>query len=324
MVIYLKEVLILFGGNSFEHEISCKSVNYVIKNIDTKKFKYKLVGIDFNNNWFEINNIDTIDKNWKNKNIKQVNNIISYIKKFDIVFPVIHGNYGEDGKLQALFEIANTKYVGCNSYSNIICYDKLLTKLMLEKYDIPQVKYYIYNDKLNIDNIKYPVIIKPCKCGSSIGINIADDKKELKKALKEALKYDSNIIIEEYIKNKRELECAVIEKKNKIITSDIGEIKNNDSWYDFDSKYINSIDTMISDIDNIIKNEITMYSKKIFKILNCKDLSRIDFLYDIDNKKLYFNEINTMPGLTEISMFPKLLNNLGLDNKEIINTLLGI
>lgn len=318
----MKEVLILFGGNSFEHEISCKSVNYVIKNIDIKKFKYKLVGIDFNNDWFEINNIDTIDKNWKNKNIKQVNNIISYIKKFDIVFPVIHGNYGEDGKLQALFEIANNKYVGCNSYSNIICYDKLLTKLILEKYDIPQVKYYIYNDKLNIDNIKYPVIIKPCKCGSSIGINIADDKKELKKALKEALKYDSNIIIEEYIKNKRELECAVIEKKNKIITSDIGEIKNNDSWYDFDSKYINSIDTMISDIDNIIKNEITMYSKKIFKILNCKDLSRIDFLYDKDNKKLYFNEINTMPGLTEISMFPKLLNNLGLDNKEIINTLL--
>ena len=322
MVIYLKEVLILFGGNSFEHEISCKSVNYVIKNIDKKKFKYKLVGIDFNNNWFEINGIDTIDKNWKNKNIKQVNNIISYIKSFDIVFPVIHGNYGEDGKLQALFEITNVKYVGCNSYSNIICYDKLLTKLILEKYDIPQVKYYIYNDKLNIDKIKYPVIIKPCKCGSSIGINIADDKKELKRALKEALKYDNNIIIEEYIKNKRELECSVIEKKNKIITSDIGEIKNNDSWYNFDSKYINSIDTMISDIDVKIKNEITMYTKKIFKILNCKDLSRIDFLYDIDNKKLYFNEINTMPGLTEISMFPKLLNNYGLNNKEIISILL--
>lgn len=313
-------VLILFGGNSFEHEVSCKSVNFILNNIDTKKFNYKLVGIDFNNEWYEIKNIGKIDKNWKREN--KIDNIIEYTKSFDVVLPMIHGNTVEDGKLQSLFELYNIKYVGCNSYSSLICYDKLLTKLILEKYDIPQVPYYIYNDNLILEKIEYPVIIKPCKCGSSIGINIAHNKKEFKKYLKIALKYDNNILIEKFIKNNRELECAILEDKKKLIISDIGEIINNGSWYDFESKYINQNETVISNIDSKIKKEIQDYSKKIFKIMNCKNLSRIDFIYDLNNKKLYFNEINTIPGFTEISMFPKLISNTGIDFKDIITKLL--
>lgn len=312
-------VLILFGGNSFEHEVSCKSVNFILNNIDTKKFKFKLVGIDFDNEWYEVNET-IIDKNWKREN--KIDNIIEYSKDFDIVLPMIHGNTVEDGKLQSLFELYNIKYVGCNSYSSLICYDKLLTKLILEKYDIPQVPYYIYNDNLNLEKIEYPVIIKPCKCGSSIGINIANNKKELKKYLKIALKYDNNIILEKFIKNNRELECAILEDKKKLIISDIGEIINNGSWYDFESKYINQNETVISNIDSKIKKEIQDYSKKIFKIMNCKNLSRVDFIYDLDNKKLYFNEINTIPGFTEISMFPKLISNTGIEFKDIITKLL--
>ena len=312
-------VLILFGGNSFEHEVSCKSVNFILNNIDTKKFNYKLVGIDFDNEWYEVNET-IIDKNWKREN--KIDNIIEYSKDFDVVLPMIHGNTVEDGKLQSLFELYNIKYVGCNSYSSLICYDKLLTKLIIEKYDIPQVPYYIYNDNLNLEKIEYPVIIKPCKCGSSIGINIANNKKELKKYLKIALKYDNNIILEKFIKNNRELECAILEDKKKLIISDIGEIINNGSWYDFESKYINQNETVISNIDSKIKKEIQDYSKKIFKIMNCKNLSRIDFIYDLDNKKLYFNEINTIPGFTEISMFPKLISNTGIDFKDIITKLL--
>ena len=319
----LKNVLILFGGNSFEHEISCKSVNFIIDNIDTDKFKYKLVGIDYDNNWFEIKNKKTIDKNWKNNELIQIENIIEYAKKFDIVLPMIHGNTCEDGKLQSIFELYNIKYIGCNSYSSIICYDKLLTKLFLEKYSIPQVPYTIYNGYLNLDNIEYPVIIKPCKCGSSIGINIANNKKELKKALKIAQKYDNNILIEKFIKNNRELECAILEDKKKLIISDVGEIINNGSWYDFESKYINQSDTIISNIDEIIKKEIKNYSKNIFNIIGCKNLSRIDFIYDLDEKKLYFNEINTIPGFTEISMYPKLITNNKMTPKELITKLLN-
>lgn len=319
----MKNVLILFGGNSFEHQISCKSVNFIIENIDKNLFNYKLVGIDFNNEWYLINTFNKIDKNWKTNEILKISNIIEFAKKFDIVLPIIHGNTLEDGKLQGLFELFNIKYVGCDSYSSIICYDKLLTKLILEKYSIPQVPYIIYNSNTNLNNIQYPVIIKPCKCGSSLGINVAHNKKELKKYLKIANKYDNNIIIEKFIKSNKELECAILQDDKKLIISDIGEIINTGKWYDYESKYINQNETIISNIDNCIKEEIRNYSRNIFNIMKCKHLSRIDFIYDLDTKKLYFNEINTMPGFTEISMFPKLLNNSGISFKEIITKLLN-
>ena len=120
----VKKVLILFGGNSYEHEISCKSVNFKINNIDTTKFNYKLVGIDYNNEWYEVDNVDEINKEWKNNNVVKIDNIIEYCKEFDIIFPMIHGNTCEDGKLQSLFELYNIKYVGCDPYSSLICYDK--------------------------------------------------------------------------------------------------------------------------------------------------------------------------------------------------------
>ena len=319
----MKNVLILFGGNSYEHEISCMSVNFIKNNIDKKLFNFKLVGIDLNNEWFEVNDNTNIDINWKNKNVKKVNNIIEYLKSFDKVFPIIHGNTGEDGKLQSLFELNNINYVGCDSYCSLICYDKLLTKLTLEKHNVLQVPYYIYNEHLNLNSIEFPVIVKPCKCGSSIGINVCNNKKELIKAIKIAKKYDNNILIEKFLSNKLELECAVLKNKNKLYISDIGEIKNENNWYDYNSKYINKINTEISNIDKKLKKEIRSISKKIFNILNCKDLSRIDFFCDLDNEKLYFNEINTIPGFTDISMYPKLINNLGINYKKLITLLLS-
>lgn len=316
-------MLILFGGNSFEHEVSCNSVNFIINNIDKNKFDYNVVGIDFDGKWYEVDKNIDINVNWKDKYIKVVNNIIEYLKCFDIVFPMIHGNIGEDGKLQSLFELFNIKYVGCNSYSSLICYDKLLTKLILDKYSIPQVPYLIYNENTDIEKVKYPSIVKPCKCGSSLGISVVNNKSELINAIKEARKYDNNIIIESYIKENRELECAILEKNNKLIMSDIGEINKNNGWYSYDSKYNTKIDTKISNINKCIKKEIKKYSKQIFNILGCKGLSRIDFLYDIKENKIYFNEINTMPGFTEISMYPKLIRNSGINYKKLITILLN-
>lgn len=319
----MKKVLILFGGNSFEHEISCMSVNFVKDNIDAKHFNFELVGIDKSNNWFIVDKNSEINVNWNKKIIKQINNIIDYIKNFDIVFPIIHGNTCEDGKLQSLFELYNIKYVGCNSYSSLICYDKLLTKIILEKFNIPQVPYLIYNENLNINTIEYPVIVKPCKSGSSIGISIVKNKKEFNKAIKTAKKYDNNILIEKYLTNKRELECAVLQKDNKLYISDIGEIMNNNVWYDYNSKYKTKTATDISSIDSNIKEKIKKHSKNIFNILKCKDLSRIDFFYDLKDDRLYFNEINTMPGFTEISMYPKLINHLGINSKKLLTILLN-
>lgn len=318
----MKKVLILFGGNSFEHEISCMSVNFIKDNIDSNLFNYELVGIDFDNNWFIVDKNKLITNNWINEEKEKIENIIIYLKNFDIIFPMIHGNTGEDGKLQSLFELYDIKYVGCDSYSSLICYDKLLTKILLEKYNIPQVPYIIYNENLDIYSINYPVIIKPCKCGSSIGISVVNRSEELLTAIEEAKKYDNNIIIEKYLNTKRELECAILKTKNELIVSNIGEIMNNDSWYDFDSKYKTKTDTNISNIDIEIKKQVQKYAKKIFNLLKCKDYSRLDFFYDIKEKKLYFNEINTIPGFTEISMYPKLIINSGINPKDLLTLLL--
>ena len=321
-MIYIKKILILFGSNSYEHEVSCDSVNFVIKNIDTKKYNYDIVGIDYNNNWYLLNKNTKITSKWLKEDKKIIDNIIKFAKKYDVIIPIIHGNTLEDGKLQSLFELNNINYVGCDSYSSIISYDKLLTKLILEKYHIKQVGYYIYQKDMNLNEINYPVIIKPCKCGSSLGINVAKNKKEALRYIKEALKYDNKIILEHYIEHKEEYECAILQKKKKIIVSDIGIILNDGNVYDYKAKYKTKIKTDIANINFKIKKEIQTTAKKIFHILGCKDLSRVDFLYDIDTQEIYFNEINTMPGFTEISMYPKLMNIKGINAKKLITFLI--
>ena len=153
-------------------------------------------------------------------------------------------------------------------------------------------------------------------------MSFAERLKELRKAIEEAKKYDDNIIIEKFLTNKRELECAVLNTKSKLIISDIGEIMNEEKWYDFDSKYKTKTMTTISNIDAKIKKQIQEYSKKIFDILKCNDYSRLDFFYDTLEKKLYFNEINTIPGFTEISMYPILIKKSGINSKELLTLLL--
>ena len=318
----MKKILILFGGNSYEHEVSCKSVNFVIKNIDKKKYYYDLVGIDYNNKWYLIDKEKEINNKWHKEEKKEINNVLSFIKKYDLVFPVIHGNTFEDGKLQSFFELNNIKYIGCNSYSSIISYDKLLTKILLEKYNIDQVPYYIYKKDFDFNVLSYPIIIKPCKCGSSLGINVAYNKKEVIRCIKEALKYDNKIILEYYIDKKEEYECAVLQHKGKLIVSNIGVVLNNGNIYDYKAKYKNKIKTDIALINTKLKKNIQHISKKIFSILGCKDLARIDFLYDLDKNKLFFNEINTMPGFTEISMYPKLIKDKGINAKKLITFLI--
>lgn len=318
----MKKILLLFGGESKEHQVSCESANFIIQNIDKKKYDLSIVGITTNGTWYKINNNFKIDKDWQNTLNEKVDNIVEYLKSFDIVFNIIHGNTGEDGKLQSLFELFKIKYVGCDSYSSLICYDKLITKLFLEKYNIPQVPYLIYNDKVDLKQIEYPIIVKPNKSGSSIGINIANNYKEAKRAIGEALKIDSSVIIEKYIKNKRELECAIIENKNKLIISEIGEIINNAKWYDYISKYKSNTEIKIANISEDLANQIKNLSKTIFKILKCKKLSRIDFILDLDDNTFYFNEINTIPGFTKFSMFPMLIEKLGINQSKLLDIML--
>lgn len=304
----MKKILILYGSDSYEHDISLLSMNTIKENIDYSIYDVTFCYIDKDNNWYEDELL--------------IENVISYVKKFDVVFPIIHGNYGEDGKLEGMFDFFNVKYVGSKTQASAIAFDKDITKIICNKYNIPQVNYFsLYrNQQIDMKDIKYPVIIKPARCGSSIGISVAGDDKELQIALDEAFKYDNKVIIEDFLKV-RELECSVI-YDNCFKTGKVGEVVSCNEFYDYDAKYKKDSKIFIpAIIDNEIEQKIKEYSILISNILEIKNYARVDFLLDEDNN-LYFNEINTIPGFTNISMFLKLLINEQYGIKDIITTLI--
>jgi len=321
----MKKILVLFGGNSFEHNISVRSVKTILDNIDRRKYEVTTVGIDMNGNWLLYNDeINRLDENWTKKNVKKIDNIVNFLKGFDKVFPMIHGKNGEDGSIQGMLDLFNIPYVGSNLEGHILGYDKEITKIICEKYGVPQLDYFTVTSDKKIKSIEldFPVIVKPAKCGSSIGINVAKNVKELNKYIQEALKFDDKIIVEKFIKAKRELECAVLDT-GKVKVSTVGEIKPDVEFYDFEAKYVKDTNLVIpAKIDKNLVKEIREYAIIIFKILGLRNLSRIDFLYDDDSHKLYFNEVNTLPGFTSISMYPLLFKHDGISIKDLITKLI--
>lgn len=325
----MKKILILFGGNSSEHYVSCKSARGVAEAIDRELFEVELAGIDFYNRWFkfegEMNFLEA--GNWKESKISEIKNIVEYLRQFDVVFPLIHGFGGEDGKLAGMFDIFGIKYVGSGHLAGAMCMDKAMSKLMFDKLDIPQVPYVVLNENQGVDDIrglKYPLIVKPCNGGSSIGISKANDVRELESALEEARKYDKRIVVEEFI-HCRELECAILKKDGKLVISNPGEIKSANELYDYDAKYVNAGSrTLIpDDLPSKLIKMIKSYAEEIFEALEVKSLARIDFFYKEDKDELYINEINNMPGFTAISMYPKLIESENINFRELITILLN-
>lgn len=302
------KVLVLCGGDSSEYDISLNSARNIIKYIDNPEIWYIK-----NHTFYKV--CGNLDEKYEENSLPVDN--LNELKNFDIVFPVFHGKYGEDGCIQGLLEILNIPYVGCDVLSSAICMDKGVFKIIMDGLGIPNVPYKIYTT-YPTDIKEYPIMVKPCNGGSSIGISKVNSESELKEACDVAFKYDKRIIVEKWI-DARELECSILEEDNNLIISPVGEIKSKD-FYDYNSKYVNDTELVIPanlSIENILK--IQEYSLKIFKELGCKGLSRIDFFL---SDKVYINEVNTMPGFTDISMYPKLLNYSGYTNKEIIDILL--
>lgn len=318
----MKNILIVFGGNSFEHEVSIKSASNIHNYIDKTIFNVNNLYISKEGIWYEF------DNNFKDINtskLKKIYNIIEYLKRYDLVFNIIHGYSGEDGKLQSLFELFNIKYIGPDSYSSFICMNKILTKLLLENQGIKTTNFIIFkNIKDTIKNMKFPMVIKPSDGGSSCGVSIVNNIIELKRSIKEAKKYSDNIIIEEYIKG-RELECAILENNKDLVISKLGEIIVNNDIYSYEDKYVTNKSMLITPalINYTVENSIKKIAKKAFNICKCKGLARIDFLYDESNNKIYLNEINTLPGFTDISMFPKLLSLEGYSYTDLITIILN-
>ena len=322
---------IIYGGMSDEHEISIASANSIIKHLNKEKYKISKIYINKKGTWYEKNN--------------KIDNITSYLKNLDIVFPVLHGKYGEDGKIQGMLEMIKTPYVGCNVLASALAMDKIYAKIIFDNANIKQAKWiylkkenkkYIYVDETfnekkitlnNISNIiedklKYPVFIKPSNQGSSIGISKVKNKKELKKALEYASKYDSKILIEETIIGK-EIECAVLEGKT-IIASTPGEIISDEEFYSYNSKYKNNKSKLIipANLNKETMNMIKTIAIKAFKAISASDLARIDFF--VNGNEIYINEINTIPGFTQISMYPKLWEYEGIPFSKLLDKIINI
>lgn len=301
--------------------MSCASV---AENIDDSLFFYKLVGIDLDNNWYEytgsIDNLKSGD--WK-YSVIPISDVINYLKSFDVVFPLTHGKYGEDGRLQGFFDMFNIKYVGCGTLTSSVLMDKDISKMIFNSLKYKQVSYITLYRNYNLDEvldcISFPMIVKPANGGSSIGINKVNDIKELKKCIDSAFNYDDKVIVEKFI-NARELEVAILEDED-IVVSDVGEIKTSSEYYDYRAKYIDdNSETCIADIPESVSNEIKKMAKDVFIRLGLSGYSRIDFFYDGD---IYINEINTIPGFTDISMFPKLLMEMKYSYSDIITKIIN-
>ncbi|MBO5349857.1 MAG: D-alanine--D-alanine ligase [Clostridia bacterium] len=345
------KVGIIFGGMSTEHDISVVSGTSIIKNMNKSIYNIYPIYIDTNGIWYsydkKIEDINILKVREKPTEITKLENVIGYLKQLDVIFPVMHGLYGEDGTIQGLFELLKIPYVGCKVLGSCVCMDKAYTKVVLEKAQIPQVKHmyikeyknqYIYvndnfeEEKFDIKNLSekvkeklgLPVFIKPSNSGSSVGVNKASTLEEVQKFIQTAAEFDKKIIIEESI-NAREIECAVIGNE-EVEASILGEILPAEEFYSFDAKYINSESKtkMPAEISEEQTNYIKNMAIKAFKAVDGKGLSRVDFFMDKDSGKIYLNEINTMPGFTTISMYPQLFEKCGLSYSNLIDKLINL
>ena len=265
----------------------------------------------------------------------------------DVIFPVLHGMYGEDGTIQGLLELLKIPYVGCGVLASSLGMDKVYTKIIFDKAKISQAKYiyikkyqakYIYINSefeekdvtleeisnITKEKLKFPVFVKPSNSGSSVGISKVNNISELKNAIKKAGKYDNKILIEEGIIGK-EVECAVLGNEN-VISSCIGEIKAADEFYSYEAKYNNqNSKTLIpAEITDEKSKKIENLAIKAFKAINGKGLSRVDFFIEEKTGKVYINEINTLPGFTNISMYPKLFEAVGIEYSELLDRLIQL
>ena len=341
-----KKMAIVFGGRSSEHDVSCISVMTIIKAVDKEKYDKLLIGITKEGHWKLVDDPEMIENgSWRESKKEAVispdtNGELLITGPdgstervaLDIIFPVLHGMYGEDGTIQGLFEMSGVPYVGCGVIASSLAMDKFYTKLIVKTLNIRQAKFepVIARQLEDMDKVvarvenalPYPVFVKPSKAGSSKGVSKATDRESLIAALKEAAKHDFKILVEETIVG-REIECGVLGWGKRSEASGVGEILAAAEFYDYDAKYNNADSQTIIDpeIDDAVKEEIRRDAVKIFKVLDGFGLSRVDFFVEKETGEVVFNEINTMPGFTSISMYPMLWKARGIDVTELVDRL---
>ena len=343
-------VAVIFGGQSSEHEVSRVSASSIISNLDSEKYYVIPVGITKSGKWMIYNGpIENIKNGeWEKfgtpailspdasqKGLLKLVGDKAKLIPIDLAFPVLHAKYGEDGTIQGLFELAQIPYVGNGVLSSSVSMDKAFTKIIAKNAKITQAKYVeVHSEDFNkIKSIAtkiekklgYPCFVKPANAGSSVGITKAHNKDELIEGLKLAAVHDRKIVVEEGIVG-REIECAVLGNGDNISASCVGEIFAAAEFYDYDAKYNNSTSKTVvpAEISKEKQDEIRKMAIKVFKAVDGSGLARVDFFVEKDTERVIFNELNTLPGFTPISMYSMLWNACGKPMNVLLDELIDL
>ncbi len=347
-----KRVAILFGGRSTEHQISLLSAKNVIDALDKDKYEPILIGIDKLGRWhhnegaikllhadspklIELDNLNNpilVSQNTNEHELVSLDSMES-IGKIDVIFPVLHGTYGEDGTIQGFAKLANLPCVGCSILGSAVGMDKDVTKRLMRDAGIKVADFVTlrkgYNDTMPYEDIVAKLgnelFIKPANLGSSVGVSFCNDKASFEAALANALKYDPKVIVEEKLRG-REVECAVLGHNANPRASAIGEVIPKSSFYTFENKYIDEGGAVCDIPAKLNTDEVIRIQKlaiEIYRLLECEGMTRVDMFLTPEGE-LYLNEVNNIPGFTKISMYPKLWEESGISYKDLISNLIEL
>ena len=345
-------VCILFGGMSPEHAVSLRSAESVLNNIDHEKYNVFPVGITKEGDWLLYGGKDYAELpagTWMNhpancraaispirgQGLLRFEGDCVVRERIDVVFPVMHGEYCEDGAMQGLMELAGIPYVGPHVAASAVAMDKTLTKLVVDQACVPQAAWHLVRDtdlEHHMDHVvaaleqkfAYPMFVKPAGTGSSVGVSKAANREALCTALRDAAAFDKKILVEEFIDG-REIEVAVLGNDSPA-ASICGEIDSGAEFYDYDAKYVTdtSVAYIPARISEEVEEQVRELAVKVYSAIGCQGLSRVDFFVTHKENRIVFNEINTLPGFTSISMYPKLFAASGIPYSQLIDELLKL
>jgi D-alanine-D-alanine ligase len=344
---------VIFGGRSVEHEVSLVSAASVISALDKEKYDILPIGITPEGRWLssaealallkEKGKIDDLPEHIlvpdpRKRGLVPLRNSSAEVPPhpIDVIFPVLHGTYGEDGTIQGLFELAEIPYVGSGVLGSALGMDKVVQKQLLRQAGIPvtpdiwfYLEEFLKAQRKLIASIErklgYPCFVKPANLGSSVGISKAHDRKELVGAIRHAGEYDLKVLVEKGIERAREIECSVLGNDDPI-ASVPGEVIPSNEFYDYDAKYVDGKSTSVipAKLPRSVARKVQHYAVDSFKVLNCSGMARVDFLVTRGRNRIYVNELNTIPGFTSISMYPKLWQASGLSYPELLDRLIQL
>ncbi len=345
-------VCILFGGISPEHEVSLRSAESVLNNIDHDKYNVFPVGITKEGNWLLFGGKDYSELpagSWlenpdncavaispvRDQGLLRFEGDCVVRERIDVVFPVLHGANGEDGAVQGLLQLAGIPYVGPHIAASAVSMDKTLTKLVVDHAGVPQAAWHlvrstdlVHRTEQVMDTLEkkfsYPMFVKPAGTGSSVGVSKAANRESLCEALTAAAAFDKKILVEEFIDG-REIEVAVLGNDNPA-ASICGEIDSGAEFYDYEAKYVTDTSTAYipARISEEVEEQVRELAVKVYSAIGCQGLSRVDFFVTHEGSRIVFNEINTLPGFTSISMYPKLFAASGIPYAQLIDELLKL